>query len=161
MKIKSIRKCGRHPVYDISVRDVHHYVLSNGVVTHNTSVMYSANQIFIISKSQEKDGDDIVGWNFTINIEKSRFVREKSKLSFTVLNDIGIKKWSGIFSLGLASGLIVTATKGWYSLVDEDGVIDSKKFRAKELDTEEVCNKIVADKRFRDFVESKFKLTME
>jgi hypothetical protein len=84
MKIKSIERIGKNPVYDISVKDVNHYVLENGVVTHNTGLIYSANQAFIIGKAQEKDGTDLAGWNFTLNVEKSRYVREKSKLTFQV-----------------------------------------------------------------------------
>ena len=60
MKIRSIRSVGKLPVYDLSVNsdnyDEQQYVLENGVVTHNTGIMYSANTVFIISKSQEKDG---------------------------------------------------------------------------------------------------------
>jgi hypothetical protein len=92
MKISSIKPIGRHRVYDISVADVEHYVLKNGVVTHNTGLIYSANQAFIIGKSQEKDGTELAGWNFTLNVEKSRFVREKSKLTFRVFALIQLLK---------------------------------------------------------------------
>jgi len=84
MKISSINKVGRRPVYDLSVSEVEHYALKNGVVTHNTGIYYSANQIFIITKAQEKTGTELAGFKFTINIEKSRYVREKAKLPFTV-----------------------------------------------------------------------------
>ena len=36
MKIKTIKAIGKQPVYDLSVENVEHYVLENGVVTHNT-----------------------------------------------------------------------------------------------------------------------------
>ena len=77
MKIKSIKPVGKLPVYDISVDKTEHYALKNGVITHNTGLYYSANMIFIISKAQEKDGDELAGWKFTINIEKSRYVKER------------------------------------------------------------------------------------
>lgn len=41
MKIKSVKAVGKKEVYDLSVADVEHYVLENGIVTHNTGVMYS------------------------------------------------------------------------------------------------------------------------
>jgi hypothetical protein len=106
MKISSIKPIGRHRVYDISVADVEHYVLKNGVVTHNTGLIYSANQAFIIGKSQEKDGTELAGWNFTLNVEKSRFVREKSKLTFRVLYESGIQKYSGLLDMALEAGLV-------------------------------------------------------
>lgn len=50
-KIKSIRPIGNHKVHDISVADVEHYVMSNGVVTHNTGQYYAADNIFIFSRT--------------------------------------------------------------------------------------------------------------
>ena len=114
MKIKSIRCIGQHKVFDISVQDVEHYVLENGVVTHNTGPMYSANSVFIIGRAQEKDGTDLTGYTFTINIEKSRFVKEKSKLKFTVKFNGGIDKWSGLLDLALESGHVLKPSNGWY-----------------------------------------------
>ena len=37
MKIKSIRKTGIEPTWDIEVKDVHEFILDNGCVSHNTS----------------------------------------------------------------------------------------------------------------------------
>ena len=92
MKIAKIAKIGKRPVYDITVKDVHHYALENGVVTHNTAVTYSANQIFVITKSQEKASDgELQGWNFTLGVFKSRYVREKVRLPFTVHYEGGIQ----------------------------------------------------------------------
>lgn len=167
MKIVSVEPVGRKPVYDLSIAtenyDEQHYVLKNGVVTHNTGIYYSANQIFIISKSQEKDGTDLAGWKFTINIEKSRFVREKAKLPFTVLYDSGIQKWSALFDLAIESGHIAKgSTQGWYNVVDRaTGELIEPKRRAKDLGTdEEFFEKLVKDTDFNTFIERKYKLTI-
>ena len=58
MKIKSVTPVGKLPVYDLSVKEVEHYVLENGIVTHNTGVMYSADTVFIIGKRQIKEGTE-------------------------------------------------------------------------------------------------------
>lgn len=76
------------------------------IISGGTGLIYSANQAFIIGKSQEKDGTELAGWNFTLNVEKSRFVREKSKLTFRVLYESGIQKYSGLLDMALESGLI-------------------------------------------------------
>ena len=89
---------------------------SKPIVSGGTGIYYSANQIFIISKSQEKDGDQLAGFKFTINIEKSRYVKEKSKLPFTVLFDSGIMKWSSLFDLAQESGHIIKPKMGWHQL---------------------------------------------
>lgn len=160
MKISSIKKVGKKPVYDLSVAEVEHYVLKNGVITHNTGIYYSANQIFIITKSQEKDGTELTGFKFTINIEKSRYVKEKAKLPFTVYFDGGIQKWSSLFELAQESGHIIKPKVGWYQTVDMDtGEISEKSYRAKDLENnDDFFEKLIKDKIFKDFVERKFKL---
>jgi hypothetical protein len=161
MKISSIKKVGRKPVYDLSVAEVEHYVLKNGVVTHNTGIYYSANQIFIITKAQEKEGNELTGFKFTINIEKSRYVKEKAKLPFTVYFDEGIQKWSSLFELAQEAGYIIKSKPGWYQVVDiETGEIQDKSYRAKDLENnDEFFEKLTKNKNFKEFIERKFKLT--
>lgn len=133
------------------------------VVSGGTGIYYSANQIFIISKSQEKDGTELAGWKFTINIEKSRYVKEKSKLPFTVLYDSGIQKWSSLFDLALESGHLTKANQGWYNMVDPStGEIIEPKRRAKDIESDdEFFEGLIADAKFKDFIERKFKLNKE
>ena len=160
MKIAKIAKIGKRPVYDITVKDVHHYALENGVVTHNTAVTYAANQIFVISKSQEKDGTDLVGWKFTINIHKSRYTREKEKLPFTVKFDGGIQKWSGLLDVALESGHVIKPSNGWYSRVDiETGEVEAQKFREKDTHTADFWNQIISQQSFKDWIEKKYKVS--
>lgn len=167
MKIASIRKVGRKPVYDLSldtpVYNKQHYVLKNGVITHNTGIYYSANTIFIITKSQEKEGKEIAGWKFTINIEKSRYVKEKAKLPFTVMYDSGIQKWSALFDLAIESGYILKPKVGWYQLVDpETGEVSEKNYRQAEIQkNDEYFKVLVQSPDFKAFVEKKFKLAGE
>ena len=131
------------------------------IVSGGTGIYYSANQIFIISKSQQKEGTDLAGFKFTINIEKSRYVKEKAKLPFTVLYDTGIQKYSSLFDLALESGHLTKANQGWYNLVDMDtGEIIQPKRRAKDIESdEEFFEGLMADPRFNDYIEKKFKLT--
>ena len=81
MKIVSKTFVGKKPVYDLSVKDKEQYVFANGVVTHNTGIMYSANTVLFVTKAQEKDGTELAGFKFTLIAEKSRAVKEKSKRS--------------------------------------------------------------------------------
>lgn len=130
------------------------------IVSGGTGIMYSANQVFIMGKSQIKEGTEIVGYDFTINIEKSRFVREKSKLPFSVLNNEGIKKWSSMFELGAEAGFIDTVKSGWYQTVDpETGEVSETNRRKKDIESDdEFFTKLIASDKFKQFVESKFKL---
>ena len=99
------------------------------IVGGGTGSYYSADNIFILGRQQEKDGTELVGYNFIINVEKSRYVREKSKIPVTVRHDGGISTWSGLLDMALESGHVVKPSNGWYSRVDEDGVVEDKKFR--------------------------------
>lgn len=130
------------------------------IVSGGTGIYYSANQIFIISRAQEKDSEGLTGFKFTINIEKSRYVKEKSKLPFTVLMNGGIQKWSGLFDLAIESGHIIKPKVGWYQTVDmSTGEISEKSYRAKDLEgNNDFFTKLTADQTFKDFVEKKFRL---
>ena len=38
MRIANIKYVGKRKVFDLSVDDVEHYILENGVITHNTEI---------------------------------------------------------------------------------------------------------------------------
>lgn len=159
MKVKSVKHIGKHQVYDLSVDEAEHYVLENGVVTHNTGGIYASNAIWIISKSQEKDGTDLVGFNFTINIEKSRTVVERSKIPITVKFDSGIEKYSGMLELALESGIVQKPSNGWYSIVDQDtGELGPKK-RAADTGTDDFLGKVLQMPAFQEFIKKRYVLT--
>ena len=129
------------------------------IVGGGTGSYYSADNIFIIGRQQEKEGTDVIGYNFIINVEKSRYVKEKSKIPVTVSFDGGISRWSGLLDLALESGHVIKPSNGWYSKVDtESGVIEDKKYRIKETDTKEFWLPILKQKFFRDFIENKYRI---
>ena len=125
------------------------------IVAGGTGVMYSANQVFIITKAQEKDGTELAGYKFTINIEKSRFVKEKSKLPFTVLYNKGIQKYSGLWDLAVEAGILKQVTKQSY---EANGV------KRKSSDIEEDVDfweDLIHNETFKDYVSSRYMLTTE
>lgn len=133
---------------------------SKAVMSGGTGGMYSANQVFIIGKAQEKDGTDIVGWNFTINIEKSRFVKEKSKLPFLVTYEGGINKWSGLLDIALEENVVVKPSNGWYSRTDLDtGEIEEKKWRQDATNSKEFWMPIITHQKFQDIIKAKFQVS--
>ena len=166
MKITKIKAVGKKPVYDISVNselyDEQNYVLENGVITHNTGGMYSSNKVLFISKAQDKDktSKELLGYDFTINIEKSRLVKEKSKFTFNVKFDGGINKWSGLLYLAIDAGLVVKPSQGWYSKVNQEtGEIEDKKYREKETNNREFWKDIISNEKFNIFIEEKYQLS--
>jgi RecA/RadA recombinase len=129
------------------------------IVGGGTGSYYSADNIFIIGRQQEKEGTEVVGYNFIINVEKSRYVKEKSKIPVTVSFDGGISKWSGLLDLALESKHVVKPTNGWYSKVDPNtGEVEEKKYRIKDTDTKEFWMPIIKDKTFQEFIENKYRV---
>ncbi len=128
------------------------------IVGGGTGSYYSADNIFIIGRQQEKEGTEVVGYNFIINVEKSRYVKEKSKIPVTVSFDGGISKWSGLLDIALESGHVVKPSNGWYSQVNEDGEIQEKKYRIKEVDSKEFWLPILKQKSFQDFIKNKYQI---
>lgn len=104
------------------------------IVSGGTGPYLSADAIWIISRSQEKEGTELNGWKFTINIEKSRLVEEKAKIPIVVSFDRGIDRLSGIFELAESFGYVKQVSKGWYSVVNLDtGEWSENKQRKSEL----------------------------
>jgi RecA/RadA recombinase len=133
---------------------------AKSVMSGGTGGMYSANQVFIIGKAQEKDGTELAGYNFTINIEKSRYVKEKSKLPFTVLFEGGIQKYSGILEIALEGKFVVKPSNGWYAKVDpETGEVTEKKYRFADTQTAEFMEPIVQSEKFQEYVRKKYEIS--
>lgn len=126
------------------------------IVGGGTGSYYSADNIFILGRQQEKDGTEVTGYNFIINVEKSRYVKEKSKIPVSVSFDGGISKWSGLLDIALESGHVVKPSNGWYSKVDEDGVVEDKKYRLKETESKDFWMPILTNKSFYEFVKNKY-----
>jgi len=159
MLIKSVNPVGKQKVYDISVKDVEHYVLENGVVTHNTGSYYSADNIYIIGRQQEKEGTEVVGYNFIINVEKSRYVKEKSKIPINVSFDGGISRWSGLLDIALEGGFVTKPANGWYSKMNRTTGEIGVKLRMSETQTSEFMEPLLKDKDFKDFIKRKYEIT--
>lgn len=128
------------------------------IVGGGTGSYYSADNIFILGRQQEKEGTEIVGYNFIINVEKSRYVKEKSKIPVSVSFDGGISKWSGLLDIALESGHVIKPSNGWYSKRDEDGVYEEKKYRIKETDTKEFWLPILKQKSFQEYIVNKYQI---
>jgi RecA/RadA recombinase len=124
---------------DIPLIAVNHTYMEIGmfpkaVVSGGTGIYYSADTIWIIGRQQEKEGTDIAGYHFIINVEKSRYVKEKSKIALTVTWEGGINKWSGLLDAALEANYVAKPSNGWYQLVDrETGELVGQKYRAKEI----------------------------
>ena len=149
---------------DIPLVVVNHTYMEIGlypkaIVGGGTGAMYSADNVYILGRQQEKEGTEIIGYNFIINVEKSRYVKEKSKIPVSVTFDGGLSKWSGLLDVALESGHVIKPSNGWYSKVDlETGVVEDKKYRIKDTDSKDFWLSILTSKSFYDFIKNKYSI---
>ena len=129
------------------------------IVGGGTGSYYSADNIYIIGRQQEKDGTEIVGYNFIINVEKSRYVKEKSKIPVSVSFDGGISRWSGLLDIALESGHVSKPSNGWYAKVDRSTGEIGDKVRLADTQTAEFMEPILKDKEFQEFIRQKYEIT--
>lgn len=129
------------------------------VVSGGTGIYYSADNIWILGRQQDKVGTEIKGYHFVINVEKSRYVKEKSKVPISVSWEGGVKQYSGLLDVAMESGHIVKPKNGWYCKIDrETGEVIGSNFREKDADGAEFWEPILQDPEFRNFIENKYSI---
>lgn len=140
-------------------------MFSKKVVSGGTGLTYSADTIIIIGRQQEKDGKELVGWNFILNIEKSRFVKEQSKIPLTVTFDGGINTYSGLLDIAVDLGFVIQPSQGYFQrafLNKETGEMviptGEKKWRRADTDCLEFWKPLFGHQAFKDAVTAKYKV---
>ena len=129
------------------------------VVSGGTGIYYSADNIWIIGRQQQKTGTEIKGYNFVINVEKSRFVKEKSKIPITVTWEGGIAPYSGLLDVALAGGYVQKPNVGWYCRVDmETGELVQPKVREKDTLQKKFWMPIFENTNFKEFVKTYYSI---
>jgi hypothetical protein len=93
-------------------------------------------------------------------VEKSRYVREKSKIPITVSFEGGINRWSGLLDVALDGGYIVKPKNGWYATVDkETGEVHTPSVRASDIvDNKEFWLKMFKETDFGKYIKDKYSM---
>ncbi len=129
------------------------------IVSGGTGIYYSADNIWIVGRQQQKKSGQVKGYNFVINVEKSRFVKEKSKIPVSVTWEGGIAPYGGLLEVGLAGGYVTKPNVGWYARVDrETGEIEDTKVREKDTLTKKFWDPIFKETDFKEFVKSYYSI---
>lgn len=89
-------------------------MFSKTIMSGGQGPMLSADWVFIMGKRQLKDGKEIIGSEFVLNVEKSRTVKERSKLPLAVSFEKGIDKYSGLLELAKLGGFLSSKGPWWY-----------------------------------------------
>ena len=129
------------------------------IVGGGTGIYYSSDNIWIIGRQQEKQGTEVVGYNFVINVEKSRYVKEKSKIPIGVSWEGGVQKYSGLLDVALAGGYVAKPSNGWYQKVDTTtGELVGTKVRTKDTLEAEFWEPIFETTNFAEFLAKTYKI---
>lgn len=126
------------------------------IVSGGTGIYYSADNIWILGRQQDKKGTEIQGYHFVINVEKSRYVKEKSKIPITVSWDGGVRLHSGLLDVALAGSYITKPSNGWYARVDQGTGEVGAKVRYDQTLEKEFWDPIFAETDFKEFIKKQY-----
>jgi len=122
----------------------------------------ASDNVYIIGRQQDKEGTELNGYNFIINVEKSRYVKEKSKIPITVGFEGGIKRWSGLLDLAVEGNFISKVSTQSYCLIDQETgeVLEDVKYKRKDVEYDsKLWSDMVQNPKFQEFVEKKYKVS--
>ena len=129
------------------------------IVSGGTGIYYSADNIWIVGRQQDKQGTEIKGYHFVINVEKSRYVKEKSKIPISVSWDGGVQQWSGLLDVAMSGNYVSKPSPGWYCRIDKSsGELVEPKVREKETLNEEFWKPIIEETDFKQYVTNKYSI---
>ena len=123
------------------------------VVSGGTGIYYSADNIWIIGRQQDKKGTEIQGYHFIINIEKSRYVKEKSKIPISVSWEGGVQNYSGLLDCAITGGFCTKPSPGWYAPYGSE-----KKVRHEETLKKEFWDPIFKDTHFKQYIKEAYQI---
>ena len=126
------------------------------IVSGGTGIYYSADNIWILGRQQDKKGTEIQGYHFVINVEKSRYVKEKSKIPITVSWDGGVRNYSGLLDVALAGSYITKPANGWFATVDRRTGEIGGKVRYDQTLEKEFWDPIFAETDFKEFIKKQY-----
>jgi RecA/RadA recombinase len=150
---------------DVPVLMVNHIyqtmeMYATNVVSGGQGLYLASDNIFIIGRQAERDEKTkkTLGYNFILNIEKSRYTKEKQKIAINVTFEDGISKYSGLLENAVEMGIILKERKG-----TNGSTSYARKGKEEILSEDDTNNKefwepILADKQFQSFIEKKYAL---
>lgn len=125
--------------------------------------IFASNTIWFIGKAQETAGTgaskELLGFTFTINIDKSRCIREKSKFPISVQYDRGILKYSGLGELAEEFGIISDSKigkKGAWTYADHETGEEIIILKDEAMESDEFWELILKQTDFEQQIKSKY-----
>jgi len=129
------------------------------IVSGGTGIYYSADNIWILGRWQNKKGTEVTGYDFVINVEKSRYVKEKSTIPISVSWEGGVQKWSGLLDIAMQGQYVAKPSNGWYSRVNrETGELFESKVREAATLEEDFWKPIFEETDFKEYLKQAYQI---
>jgi hypothetical protein len=136
LSVRSVKTISSDAVYDIEVEDVGHYILDNGIVSHNSffpsnsvagggGIKYASDYIFMITKAKHKDGEEVIGGVLTCKAIKNRDAKPETKIKMLLSFNKGLHPYYGLLDYAIKAGVIVEDGKKY--------VYNDEKYTEKEI----------------------------
>jgi len=103
-------------VYDFTVEGDHHYILSNGLISHNSyfptkemggggGLKYAASTIIYLSKKKDKVDNEVVGSIIHCKTYKSRKTKQDKTVDVQLNYDTGLNEYYGLLDIAIKHGI--------------------------------------------------------
>ena len=134
-KIKIVKKesIGVQPVYDVSIPEVHHYLLDSGVVSHNSGFVYASSIVVAMKKLKLKEDEDgnkiseVRGIRSGCKIMKTRYSKPFEDIEVQIPYDTGMSPYSGLFTLLDKKGVIKKEGISYVYTCKDGSIIKKRK----------------------------------
>lgn len=133
IKIKRKTPLGVKKVYDISVPDEHHYILDNGVVSHNSGFIFASSMVIAIKKLKLKEDEDgnkvtnVTGIRAACKVVKTRYNKPFESVQIKIPYNSGMDPYSGLIDFFESQG-VLQKTGNRLLYIDNEGT-EHKHFR--------------------------------
>jgi hypothetical protein len=93
------------PVYDIEVENDHHYIINDGIVSHNSGPIFMSDIVVSMNKYKLKEDEDgnktktVQGIRSKIKCVKSRYAKPFEEVEIHIPYDKGMDPYSGLFEM--------------------------------------------------------------
>lgn len=135
---------------------------SKSIISGGTGIQYSADWALIVGRRQNTEGTGkdkkILGYDFILNSDKSRFIKEKSALVYAATYEDGVDPYGGLLDIALVTGHVTKPKQGWYS---RPSVEDDKNWRRKESSCSEFWQPILDDPTFDEAIGDLYSLNSD
>lgn len=130
------------------------------IISGGQGILLASEVALIITRSAEKEDKEVIGYNFNIKVEKSRWVKEGSKISLQVRFDGGVNIYSGLLELAYDGGFVTKPKQGWYHRVDkETGEILGNDYKEVDTNCEEFMRPLIDSPAFQQYIVDTFQLS--